>query len=198
MILDQYRSCRLRNECVGLGRRGVHDVSSHRGMASRPSFPTLFSGLAPAEAWRRRNRAEPPPVIKLKSPREIALMREAGRVVAKALDQVRRMAVPGVTTAEMDEAVAAIFREHDAHPAVPGLSQLGQGKAAVPGGDLRQRQRAGRARHPQPPPAARGGHRLDRHRLQGQRLVRRLGGDPGHRRGPARDPEAAGRDRPRP
>ena len=32
------------------------------------------------------------PVIKLKSPREIALMREAGRVVAKALDQVRRMA----------------------------------------------------------------------------------------------------------
>ena len=43
-------------------------------------------------------------------------MREAGRVVAKALDQVRRMGVPGVTTAEMDEAVAAIFREHDATP----------------------------------------------------------------------------------
>ena len=34
-------------------------------------------------------------MIKLKSPREIGLMREAGRVVAKALDQVRRMAVPG-------------------------------------------------------------------------------------------------------
>ena len=34
-------------------------------------------------------------MIKLKSPREIDLMREAGRVVAKALDQVRRMAVPG-------------------------------------------------------------------------------------------------------
>ena len=58
-------------------------------------------------------------------------MREAGRVVAKALDQVRRMAVPGATTADMDEAVAAIFREHRRDPAVPGLSQLGQGKAAV-------------------------------------------------------------------
>ena len=35
------------------------------------------------------------------------------------------------TTAEMDDAVAAIFREHQATPLVPGLSQLGQGKAAV-------------------------------------------------------------------
>ena len=38
------------------------------------------------------------PVIKLKSPREINLMRDAGRVVAQALDQVRRIAAPGVTT----------------------------------------------------------------------------------------------------
>ena len=45
-----------------------------------------------------RRIAETGVVIKLKSPREIALMREAGRVVAKALDQVRRMAVPGVST----------------------------------------------------------------------------------------------------
>ena len=34
---------------------------------------------------------------------------------------------------------------------------------------------------------------FDRHRLQGQRLVRRRRGDPGHRHGPARGPETARR-----
>jgi methionyl aminopeptidase len=75
---------------------------------------------------------ESPPVIKLKSPREIAMMREAGRVVAKALDQVRRMALPGVTTAEMDEAVAAIFREHDATPLFLGYPSSVKGKPPFP------------------------------------------------------------------
>jgi methionyl aminopeptidase len=71
-------------------------------------------------------------VIKLKSPREIALMREAGRVVAKALDQVRRMAVPGVSTSEMDEAVAAIFKEHNAIPLFRGYPNSTKGKPAFP------------------------------------------------------------------
>jgi methionyl aminopeptidase len=71
-------------------------------------------------------------VIKLKSPREIGLIREAGRVVAKALDQVRRMARPGVTTAEMDEAVAAIFRDHDAIPLFRGYPNSTKGKPAFP------------------------------------------------------------------
>ena len=71
-------------------------------------------------------------VIKLKSPREIALMREAGRVVAKALDQVRRMAVPGVSTSEMDEAVAAIFREYNATPLFRGYPNSTKGKPAFP------------------------------------------------------------------
>jgi methionyl aminopeptidase len=52
--------------------------------------------------------------IHLKSAREIGLMREAGRVVARALDRVRQLAVPGATTAELDEAVAEVFREHGA------------------------------------------------------------------------------------
>ena len=157
-------------------------MSSHRGMGSRPRFP-LLAGLArrPKAAGGDPGRVAPP-VIKLKSPREIALMREAGRVVAKALDQVRRMAVPGRHHRRDGRGRGRDLPRTRRHPAVPGLSQLGQGEAAVPGRDLRQRQRAGRARHPQPPPAARGGHRLDRHRLQGQRLVRRRRGDPGHRR----------------
>ncbi|WP_435010802.1 type I methionyl aminopeptidase [Tundrisphaera lichenicola] len=71
-------------------------------------------------------------MIKLKSPREIGLMREAGKVVAKALDQVRRMATPGVSTAEMDEAVSEIFREHDALPLFRGYPNSSKGKPPFP------------------------------------------------------------------
>ena len=71
-------------------------MSSHRNIGFRPWLPSIFSSLArrPKPAGGGGKRGESPPVIKLKSPREIALMRDAGRVVAKALDQVRRMAVP--------------------------------------------------------------------------------------------------------
>jgi methionyl aminopeptidase len=86
----------------------------------------------PASAAASGTRTGLPPVIKLKSPREIALMREAGRVVAKALDQVRRMAVPGVCTAEMDEAVAAIFRDHDAIPLFLNYPSSVKGKPPFP------------------------------------------------------------------
>lgn len=40
--------------------------------------------------------------IVLKSPREIELMRAAGRVVCRVLDEIERNIRPGVTTAEMD------------------------------------------------------------------------------------------------
>jgi methionyl aminopeptidase len=71
-------------------------------------------------------------VIKLKSPREIALMREAGRVVAEALDRVRQLAVPGVSTAELDEAVAEIFRDHGATPLFLNYPSPTKGVAAFP------------------------------------------------------------------
>jgi methionyl aminopeptidase len=108
-------------------------VSSHRGLPSRPSFPPLFSGLArrPKAAGGARVESSPP-VIKLKSPREIAMMREAGRVVAKAHDRVRQMAAPGATTADMNEAVAEIFREHDAIPLFLGYPSSVKGKPAFP------------------------------------------------------------------
>lgn len=56
------------------------------------------------------------PQIKLKSPREIGLMREAGRVVARAHAEVRKLAVPGATTHEMNEVVAKVFQEAGAEP----------------------------------------------------------------------------------
>jgi methionyl aminopeptidase len=102
-------------------------------MGSRAPFPALFAGLTrryqPAGGGKRGSA---PPVIKLKSPREIGMMRVAGRVVAKALDQVRKMAVPGVTTADMDHVVASVFREHDATPLFLGYPSSVKGKAPFP------------------------------------------------------------------
>jgi len=40
--------------------------------------------------------------IILKSPQEVAKMREAGRIVAVVLDAVARAVKPGITTGELD------------------------------------------------------------------------------------------------
>jgi len=56
----------------------------------------------------------------LKSPREIALMREAGKVVAQALRICRDMARPGVRTIEIDRAVEALYTSHGAIPLFKG------------------------------------------------------------------------------
>lgn len=64
---------------------------------------------------------EKPRVIKLKSPREINLMRDAGRVVALALERAKALAVPGVTTAEIDASVAETFREAGAQALFKGV-----------------------------------------------------------------------------
>ncbi|MDG3007196.1 type I methionyl aminopeptidase [Paludisphaera mucosa] len=71
-------------------------------------------------------------MIQLKSPREIALMREAGRLVNRALEAARRLAVPGATTADLDEAVAAVFREAGATPLFLGYPCSTKGKPAFP------------------------------------------------------------------
>jgi methionyl aminopeptidase len=56
----------------------------------------------------------------LKSSREIALMREAGKLVAEALRTCRAMARPGVRTLEIDQAVEALFRSRGAQPLFKG------------------------------------------------------------------------------
>jgi len=53
-------------------------------------------------------------------------------VVAKALDQVKRMAVPGVSTADMNDAVAAVFREYNAEPLFLGYPSPDKGKPPFP------------------------------------------------------------------
>lgn len=56
----------------------------------------------------------------LKSSREIALMREAGKLVSRALKICRSMATPGTTTGEIDASVEALYAEHDATPLFKG------------------------------------------------------------------------------
>jgi methionyl aminopeptidase len=50
--------------------------------------------------------------IVIKSPQEIAIMREAGRINALALAAVRQLVRPGVTTAELDAAAEEVIRKH--------------------------------------------------------------------------------------
>lgn len=58
--------------------------------------------------------------IVIKSPQEIASLREAGRINAMALDAVRKLIHPGVTTAELDAAAEQVIRKHGATPTFKG------------------------------------------------------------------------------
>lgn len=55
-------------------------------------------------------------IISIKSPREIDLMRRAGRLTAAARALAGRMAVPGTTTLEIDTAVRKFIEGHGAKP----------------------------------------------------------------------------------
>jgi methionyl aminopeptidase len=59
-------------------------------------------------------------VIKLKSPREIAIMREAGRIVARCHAALAEWVKPGVTTLELDRRVEELIRREGAIPAFKG------------------------------------------------------------------------------
>lgn len=58
--------------------------------------------------------------IELKSPAQLALMRQAGLVVAAALAAVREAIKPGVSTAELDALAEDVIRSRDAVPSFKG------------------------------------------------------------------------------
>jgi methionyl aminopeptidase len=58
--------------------------------------------------------------IVIKSSQEIATLREAGRINARALDTVRQMIRPGITTGELDAAAEEIIRTAGAIPTFKG------------------------------------------------------------------------------
>jgi len=59
-------------------------------------------------------------VIVLKSKNEIAIMREAGRIVAETLQGLRPLVKPGVSTAELDAFAYEYITKHQAFPAFKG------------------------------------------------------------------------------
>ncbi|MFP4478468.1 MAG: type I methionyl aminopeptidase [Candidatus Izemoplasmatales bacterium] len=55
-------------------------------------------------------------MIKLKSNREVELMREAGRIVALAHQATRDFIKPGISTKDLDDLIENVIRENDAIP----------------------------------------------------------------------------------
>lgn len=55
--------------------------------------------------------------IILKTPDELAIMREAGRIVARAHAAMKEALRPGVSTWELDKIAETVFRDHGATPA---------------------------------------------------------------------------------
>ncbi|MFP4322497.1 MAG: type I methionyl aminopeptidase [Anaerolineales bacterium] len=58
--------------------------------------------------------------VNVKSPTELQTMREAGRIVARALEAMREAIKPGVSTWELDQIAARVLEQHQARPAFLG------------------------------------------------------------------------------
>lgn len=59
-------------------------------------------------------------MIKIKSEREIALLREAGRIVALCHDEMRKHVKPGVSTWELDQICEQVIKDNGATPSFKG------------------------------------------------------------------------------
>ena len=68
-------------------------------------------------------------MIKLKSRREIGLMRESAELVSRALAEVGSRVEPGVTPTELDAVAETFIRDHGAEPAFKGHRAGGGGDA---------------------------------------------------------------------
>ncbi len=58
--------------------------------------------------------------VVIKSAQEIEIMQKAGRINALALESVRDLIRPGITTAELDKAASEVIRKNNAKPAFKG------------------------------------------------------------------------------
>ena len=58
--------------------------------------------------------------VSLKSPREIAIMRQSGAIVGEVLAMLRDAAVPGVTTADLDERARELIEARGGRPSFLG------------------------------------------------------------------------------
>jgi methionyl aminopeptidase len=74
------------------------------------------TGVRPPVAPARPQR---PPLV-LKTAEELAIMREAGRIVARAHQAMREAVRPGISTGELDRIAEQVIRDHGATPAFIG------------------------------------------------------------------------------
>lgn len=61
-------------------------------------------------------------MIICKTPREIEIMREAGRIVALTHQELKKHIAPGITTRELDDIAEKFIRSHDAFPSFKGYN----------------------------------------------------------------------------
>lgn len=59
-------------------------------------------------------------MISIKTPEQIAIMTEAGRILAKIMKQLVKMVEPGITTKELDKAAESLIFKFRAKPAFKG------------------------------------------------------------------------------
>lgn len=72
-------------------------------------------------------------MIVIKSDKEIALMREAGRIVAALLLELKAGIRPGVTTGELDRLAAQVLKKHDATSPFYNYPNHEKGRRPFPG-----------------------------------------------------------------
>ncbi len=65
-------------------------------------------------------------MIHIKTPGELVIMREAGRIVARALAAMREAIRPGITTAELDRIARDVIARHNAIPTFLGYPPGGK------------------------------------------------------------------------
>jgi len=59
-------------------------------------------------------------MISIKSPKEIEYMRESGRIVALALEEIEKAIKPGITTYELDKIATDVLKKNGAIPSFKG------------------------------------------------------------------------------
>jgi methionyl aminopeptidase len=81
---------------------------------SKPKAPQQNSQTTPSKQ-KKRSRA-----IEIKSPQEIEIMRQSGKIVAIVLKEISELVTPGMTTADLDAIAEKRIREMGATPSFKG------------------------------------------------------------------------------
>ncbi|MEK7664260.1 MAG: type I methionyl aminopeptidase [Patescibacteria group bacterium] len=63
-------------------------------------------------------------MVHIKTPNEIRLMAEGGKILAEVLGQIQKMVKPGITTLELDRAAEALILKKGAKPAFKGYDNF--------------------------------------------------------------------------